>query len=174
MFNWHVGSIGISSVRQFSKHTVMDLWGSPLQGVFEFKTIFLVILRCYLLSSLLTFVLRVGKIAGALAWIKVVDSIPNCMDLGGVAGDASLTSKCLCCSKNLVLFNLNPWVFILIFCKMRWEVLTKALLLCTVVWWLSQRKTCVVDLIVELAVIFHGPPFFTWKNNLRESGKMVE
>lgn len=39
MFNWYDGSMGISSVRRFSEYTVMDLWGSPLQGVCEFKTI---------------------------------------------------------------------------------------------------------------------------------------
>lgn len=49
MFNWHVGFLGISSVKQLSKYTSWTSARFPLQRPCEFKTVFIVILKCHLL-----------------------------------------------------------------------------------------------------------------------------
>lgn len=84
-----------------------------------------------------------GKIACTLSWIKALGT-----ELYGLAGrkHATVTSKCLCWGRKLlVLFNLSPWVFILlIICEMMWEVL-RAHFSC--IWRCDgflQRKACVV------------------------------
>lgn len=116
----------------------MDLWGYPLQGVYKFKTVFTVILTCCLLFSLLTF---------ALSLVKLLVPYHESRQFG-LAGrkHATVTSKCLCWGRKLlVLFNLSPWVFILlIICEMMWEVL-RAHFSC--IWRCDgflQRKACVV------------------------------